>query len=466
MGKKTVGIVLIAVLILVGGVAPYFIGGKAESAFRSGVDRFAEESGLPTTVVSYDRGWLHSHAVTRTTLDDTRIEIDHAITHGPLLVFGLASIDSRLPNDITPQLAQVLDESPLTARTKLGYGGGLRVEVASPEFEGTLPDMADAHMAWQGLDGYYSRDGNRTEMQLHAPGLTVDYNGVRGVFEDLSLSGAGSAMQNLGVEGKDVDWNSEGHAKLGRYQIYNDAGQLELAYGMKVDVSTANGDDDTVDSNVTYTLDDLQINLPSQPGQNAVDFGVDQAQFKFDLTGIKAAPLEDAMVELRDLDADAYDPDELDALQERMAQIFVKRLPALLSGTPQARLEIPPIDTGHGKLSGLIQTQLAAPDSLDGRAAEMARKMPVFGLIQRLKLDAHAFADDRLVDWSLDRAPEVTPAMRRQLDRQIETLIRQKLLQRDDDRIGFKLHYDKDNIQLNGEDVPPQMLQALLGGMR
>ena len=125
MSKKGVGIaVVVILLILIAGVAPYVIGGKVETRFREGIAQANSEYGYPIELTDYQRGWLHSHAVTRVQIEDQTFDIDHEITHGPLFVFGWASIHSELPQDFTPEVAGFFDQSPLVADTRLGFGGG------------------------------------------------------------------------------------------------------------------------------------------------------------------------------------------------------------------------------------------------------------------------------------------------------------------------------------------------------
>ena len=97
MSKKAISITTVVILlILVAVVAPYFIGAKVETEFREGIAQAKTEYGYPIELTDYERGWLHSHAVTRVQIEDTTFDVEHEITHGPLFVFGIQTCASWL----------------------------------------------------------------------------------------------------------------------------------------------------------------------------------------------------------------------------------------------------------------------------------------------------------------------------------------------------------------------------------
>ncbi len=264
MSKKAISITTVVILlILVAVVAPYFIGAKVETEFREGIAQAKTEYGYPIELTDYERGWLHSHAVTRVQIEDTTFDVEHEITHGPLFVFGWARIHSALPNDISPEMAHFFDESPLVANTKLGFGGGYRIGIQSPAFDKDLPDEPGVHLTWQGLKGYYARHDNEVDLQLNGGGLKLDAENRHLVVDDIQVSGDGSAMENIEEADAKLDWDSRFEAKLGHYRMYDDAGAFDLAYGMRLHAKTANGDNDTVEFHAGYDITDLQQRLGS-----------------------------------------------------------------------------------------------------------------------------------------------------------------------------------------------------------
>ena len=61
-------------------------------------------------------------------------------------VFGWAKIHSELPQDFTPEVAGFFDQSPLVADTRLGFGGGYRIDIESPAFaDYYIPAATDKH---------------------------------------------------------------------------------------------------------------------------------------------------------------------------------------------------------------------------------------------------------------------------------------------------------------------------------
>ena len=93
MSKKAISITTVVILlILVAVVAPYFIGAKVETEFREGIAQAKTEYGYPIELTDFERGWLHSHAVTRVQIEDTTFDVEHEITHGPLFVGLLIAV--------------------------------------------------------------------------------------------------------------------------------------------------------------------------------------------------------------------------------------------------------------------------------------------------------------------------------------------------------------------------------------
>ena len=375
MSKKGIGIaVVVILLILIAGVAPYFIGAKVETRFRDGIAKASSEYGYPIELTDYQRGWLHSHAVTRVQIEDQTFEIDHEITHGPLFVFGWAKIHSELPQDFTPEVAGFFDQSPLVADTRLGFGGGYRIDIESPAFDKEVPDHPGAQVAWQGLDGYYSRDGNQIELQLQGGGLKLDGPEGRIVVDDIRLSGDGSAMDDLG-DGE-LDWDSRFEASLGRYQISDKDGVFDIAYGMRLHADTANGDNDTVELHAGYDITDLQINAQPDQGE-PIDIDLDKAAIKLDLTGLKADPMEKAVLALREIDTTRQSPEQAQALAGR---VLMELAPKILAGTPKLTVTVPPLETGHGQARGEIAAGLIDSGDIPPRVAEATRDMPMLAM--------------------------------------------------------------------------------------
>ncbi|WP_348764718.1 YdgA family protein [uncultured Salinisphaera sp.] len=457
MSKKGMGIaVVVILLILIAGVAPYFIGAKVETRFRDGIAKASAEYGYPIELTEYQRGWLHSHAVTRVQIEDQTFDIDHEITHGPLFVFGWAKIHSELPQDFTPEVAGFFDQSPLVADTRLGFGGGYRIDIESPAFDKEVPDHPGAQVAWQGLDGYYSRDGNQIELQLQGGGLKLDGPEGRIVVDDIRLSGDGSAMDDLG-DGE-LDWDSRFEASLGRYQISDKDGVFDIAYGMRLHADTANGDNDTVELHAGYDITDLQINAQPDQGE-PIDIDLDKAAIKLDLTGLNADPMEKAVLALRDIDTTRQSPEQAQALAGR---VLMELAPKILAGTPKLTVTVPPLETGHGQARGKIAAGLIDSGEIPSRVAEATRDMPMLAMAQRLTLDANVFVDQQLIDWVADNLASERPAMARDLNSQIKMLVQQGFLMREDGAVGLKLHSGKDAVVLNGHEIPPRQLQSLL----
>jgi len=462
VNRKMVGIgCVLVVLILVIAATPYVLGVRVETEFRAGVNEAATQIGYPIEVVEYDRGWLYSHAVTRLELDDRAIDIENDITHGPFLVLGWARIHSQMPKDATPELRHLFEASPLTATTTIGFGDRMSAEIQSPSFDKGIPDEPGVHIVWKGAQARYVRSGNRVDIEMNAPGVEIDDHDKHTVFDDLSVTASGSAIPNRSEPDVQIDWDSAVKARVGRFRVYDDAGTFGLDYGMQLDVNTANGDNDTVDTHLAYRLNKLTLRT-ADPGVEPVELKVDEAHLNFDLTGLMARPLEETIRALDTLYAEDYSHQEIQAGTMR---IFAEQMPAVLSGTPHARLAIPPVKTGYGEFSGEIKTELKSPDILEGRMAEMARESPLFGLFQRWVFDGHAFVDERLVQTIIDDVSQGKLGASQSFQAQLDTLVRQQFLQRKDDQIGVSMYFDRDTMTLNGQEIPPRQIAPLFNSL-
>ncbi len=462
MNRKIVGIgCVLAVLIIAVGITPYVLGARVETEFRAGVKEAAEQMGYPIEVVEYDRGWLYSHAVTRLELDDRAIDIENDITHGPFLVLGWARIHSRMPKDATPELRHLFEASPLTATTTIGFGDRMTVDIQSPSFDKDIPDEPDVHIVWKGAKARYARSGDRVDVEVSAPGIRIDDHDNHTVFDDLSVTASGSAMQDRSDPDTRIDWDSTVAARVGRFRVYDDAGTFALDYGMQLDANTANGDNDTLDTHLAYRLNNLTIRT-ADPGVEPVELKVDEARLNFDLTGLLAPPLEKAIRALDRLYAQEHSHQEI---QARTMQILAEQMPAALSGTPHASLVVPPIRTGSGELSAQIKAELKSPDSLKDRMAEMARESAVFGLFARAVFDGRAFVDERLVRMIADDITQGEPNAGRSFQAQLDALVSQQFLQRKDDQIGVSLYFDPDTVKLNGNEIPPRQIAPLFNSL-
>ena len=462
MSKKTIGIAVVAILlVLVAGVAPYWIGSKVETEFRDGIAQARTEFGYPIEVTRYERGWLHSHAVTQLRIEDKTFDIEHDITHGPLLVFGWASIHSTMPLDVAPKLDHFFDGPPLVADTRLGFGGGYRIDIHSPAFDKDVPDYPNVHVRWDGLEGHYARDDNQVDFRLGGGGLQIDDGDRHVLVEDIALSGSGSAMANLGKDDAALDWGSQFEASVGNYRVYEKPGLFDISYGMHLQANSTQAEDDTVELHAGYDITDLRVKGTPSDGE-PIDIDIDNAAIKLDLTGLQADPLEQLIVAMRDLDPANLSPEQI---QARTGRAVIALGPQILSGTPKLSVAIPAIETGHGQARALASVGLFSPDELPEQLKEMAREMPLMALAQRLTLDADIFVDQQLIDWTATKLASEKPAMAHDLRTQLDALVQQGLLMREDGAVGLKLHTDVNTVVLNGRTIPAQQLKPLFDSL-
>lgn len=164
---------------------PYFMGVRIESVYRSEITSLSMPGSFTVEVAEYKRGWFSSEAKVLLTLvvpDSamsadpevaqevgklTRFVVQDEIHHGPFPFAGnfvdessplvaLAVVDSAFFFQEEPFLfAQFFGQSALvTARTTVGFGGGLRGRVVGQKLVYDAPDKSFS-IDWKGFDGSY-----------------------------------------------------------------------------------------------------------------------------------------------------------------------------------------------------------------------------------------------------------------------------------------------------------------------
>lgn len=182
---------------------PYFMGVRIESVYRSEITSLSMPGSFTVEVAEYKRGWFSSEAKVLLTLvvpDSamsadpevaqevgklTRFVVQDEIHHGPFPFAGkfvdessplvaLAVVDSAFFFQEEPFLfAQFFGQSALvTARTTVGFGGGLRGRVVGQKLVYNAPDKSFS-IDWKGFDGSYDYAAGRLIGKARGEGLDL-----------------------------------------------------------------------------------------------------------------------------------------------------------------------------------------------------------------------------------------------------------------------------------------------------
>ncbi len=447
------GITAVSVAAVGAGV-PVVSGAKVESGFDAAVERMSVQ-GLEVDVADYQRGWMQSHAETRWTIPtgDGAVEVgfDHVIHHGPPISGRLARVESVpvLPAEVAEALRPYFgDRAPLRIDSVIGVTGAQTHRIASPDYSGPLET---ATVDWSGLSGTVevSADNRRVRGELEAPHLGVedDQSG------SLALEGLRLEFDNHREAGETV-WLGEARMGLERLafsgtDLAGTPRELELA-GARIE-SAVTGSGDQLTLGMVVEADALD-----SAGQQVRDAGL-----ALSLENIDRAAYNDLQERMQAIVAAGHAPEEQGRL---MGQALQARLPALLAGSPELRLERLGLATGEGELdihghlryAGDGGRALGPLQALEGRVemqagAAVLRQLLAGGL------------RSRMLAAGMEDGEALAEQARLQARQQLEGVERMGFLRREGDAYHVLAELDGGSLTVNGQPISPMMLGGAPG---
>ncbi|MFQ6021465.1 MAG: YdgA family protein [Acidiferrobacterales bacterium] len=182
------GMVLI-LLVVAAGAAPFWFGMQAENAYNSIVEQMAKNGSTTVRTKHYERGWLRSTAETVVTLPGLPVDVSltHDIAHGPLaldrlmqgqleLTPAVAFVSSRAtlaPRKGAETLKDLIKQlPPATADTVLALSGNAEMQINVPPSRRKSKDGGAIN--WRGLSGtiVFRERGEQVIAELQSPGLS------------------------------------------------------------------------------------------------------------------------------------------------------------------------------------------------------------------------------------------------------------------------------------------------------
>lgn len=461
--KKTP--IVVAAVVIAGAAAPYAIGMQAEKQFAHSHAWLQQELIYPQLEVEageFKRGWLGSESSTRFTItsgekdaEPVTFELQHRINQIPS-PGAMMTVESELV--LPPEAAEKLqtyfnDTPPLSAVTKVGYGGSSTTTLSSPGYSGALQNDAETHLEWKGLNGSVSSNGqDHLSMTLNAPGLKLkDEEG------EMTLSS--------------LSYSSE--LKQGAHELWYGTADGTLE-GMLVDVTTPqNGpfrmqlqklrfdseqreDGDLVDIDGKFTIDTLDVN----------GYTVENAIYDTGYHNLDAASLSAINRVMREtMRQQPQQPEQM------MAEIL-QHVEKLLSRQPELHIRQLQVDTPQGQVSGNMKLALTEGFSpqmmsdvsqlLDVMQLDMEASLPQVMLREMFSNSARS----TVVRMANAQGQELNPDELQQqvetlTEQQIQGLLSQGMMVEKGESYASTLHYAPHTLTINDQDATP-MIQGFL----
>jgi uncharacterized protein YdgA (DUF945 family) len=331
------GIIAVALLLL-----PGIIGYSAEESLRSALKTISQQGAYRIELVSFERGWFTSRAVSKLVLEgqyaetlqqafgagaDTAIEVrfDHTISHGPILLrdrvptvgFAYAETDLHLPRMVEMLLAQYLQGKPfLTFRTTFGLFGRSTTLVSNPDYKGSMGPHTS--LQWDGASGTINAERRSFNVHLDMPLFKLETG------ERLVLVRGVSVRSDQGKRGRHI-WLGDTDATVQEVRLMNpESGESAHITGLDYRVKAAPDGADRIDVSATFGLASAEFE-GSNMGPSTWSLGVNN---------LSASALDNAYDTYNQfLDAGERPDEQRDILNRFLGQ----SLPSLLSSPVELR---------------------------------------------------------------------------------------------------------------------------------
>lgn len=218
---------LVLALIVLWAGTTWFVSGWTEKELARQLDQVGTMShqAVSARLVSYDKGWLKSRAVTSWSMDGTPggVEFTHTISHGPNPLFGWAKIVSEpvLPEGVSAVISPYFEGSPLTVVTTVDWTGTRKLAIDSPKTDHKknfgspastvrgLPRGPRATFTWHGITGTGELTGKDGWIEIDMPGFESNMPGMG----SLNFTGAYFNARSTREEESTL-WTGESEAGL------------------------------------------------------------------------------------------------------------------------------------------------------------------------------------------------------------------------------------------------------------
>jgi len=455
--------VVVAVLGAAAAAAPWYIGYQAQRNWNQWIAKAnaAPDATYTMSVVSYDRGWRRSAAVTRIAARGDRktfIDLRHRLRHGPDPGFGWLAADTtpQWQDEIRTALQPFFgDEPAFSVASQQGFDGVWRMTIASPAFEKPLKSGGSTTLAWGGASGTgtITPDG-RVVLAVAAPRLALAASD--GAFEI-----AGLKLESDGVFASfDSLWT--GAITLGFKEMTGAGGAGELAVRDARFVTTQKDQGATVGVGFALKVGAVRWGGDGPQARTASDVVWEVEVEKLDKQAIRKYTKAVAALNTRSLPPAAL----VEGIQGAVLQLGTD----LLRGSPVLRFKRVGFKTDEGPFAaeGAVSfqdtaTPVALPDALQRvkfkGSAKVGRRLLQTAIAERSREEAKIQLESRGYDAS-DESLKLTAD--RVAEARIQALEQAGLVRSEGADVVIDAAWEKGELTINGK--PAEGLGAMLTG--
>ncbi len=459
---KKVLIILVVVLAVVFGLAPRWVGGKAQERYQQMVERLSGE-GVQVTNANYDRGWFSAHATTELVLpipsgtnetsplpNELRFTLDSKVHHGPITSlggFGLAEIDTQVlfnGEQIFPQ------NYPASLRTLVAMDGATRTLLDLPAVK--LPQQEDRPaIDFRGLSGVVNADAafDHADSRWESSGATIS----GGKVERIEIGTLTADTQyDRGVAGLML-----GNVKVALTEVTGKGIETDKSFAMNnlLIEANSNAEGQLVAASIRYHVGALSFD-----GQEFKD-----ADLRISAANLYAPVLAQIQKAVNEIQSQNIPPEMQGTA---VMSTLMTQLPLLLESDPILAIENLQIDTPKGHVEGNFKVQ-----SIGLRLEDLQGDM---GFLTKLQADARVKLPESLVRMLIaqrtrqqidrelamsgqqgDQAPseeELQQLVDNATEQQIAALIQQGLITRDEQNLASTAHFEQGKLTVNDQELP------------
>lgn len=459
---KKVLIILAIVLVVVFGLAPRLVGGRAQEHYEQMVDQW-RSGGVQVVSTKYNRGWFGADAVTELVVplpsaeelpqlpDELRFSLNSTLKHGPLTSlggFGLAEVDTR----IRLNGKQLFPEDyPARLRTVVALNGNTRTFLDLPPT--TLPETDQRpRIDFQGLSGFVnvSAQFDRIDSRFESPGVYIAGGGIKqltvGSFTLDSKAARGIAGLMLG----------EARIALSELRLDTVEQDSAIALNQLFIEGGSHADGELVAGSARYHIGTITIGT-----QQFKD-----AELKISAGNLSAQVLADIQSALDEIQSQRIDPEMQGTA---IVSTLLTQVPLLLTHDPVIAVDTLQVDTADGRVEGRIKIQSRGlrVEDLQGDmgfitkfAAEAELKVPetIFRQLSILRTEKEIQRELQLRRELGEEVEVPNDAELQQLiadiaAQEIAALIEQRLLVREEQRLVTIASFQQGRLIVNGEVV-------------
>lgn len=340
---------LVALLVLIFGVAPFFLGNMAKNTIDKQAALISSTPGYTVEIREYDQGWFTSHAVIAYGFDQHTLNIleksakedsdknvmnilkdgfvfDLEIAHGPITFqngvnFALLTIVGQLAS------TENQPGKTLNLFSSVSYGGATEININIPSLKIDYSDIIKQKMVvdYSGINLKSSINAAFDEYDLHfaLDQLTLNMEGASIVLEQMDLNADGQKIN-------DYLWLGKGNTTAKKF-IFNSTKDKNIALnldGFTTDYSFRKESDTALTMNLNSSVSEVAIS----------DIIIKDFQFDMDINHLNIEAMTDYVKSIQEIyqnsDGETLDPKKFEEktkiISARVGEKVLKDSPELI----------------------------------------------------------------------------------------------------------------------------------------